>query len=368
MMDILRGSNGIAESMITDLREALADAALHALVQGGPVSEAEAGAAALRLAYVLGRCRVYGIVLPEELQGDLPPEVALAACRFGTEAAQELIASIQRLPQLWDEVDPVTAEALCLDTLQARHDLWCCNVAIDDALDRVLEELPESSVELEQAFDNFQRAVEALDEILLSKDIAPLLATVSSAPLLENWRKMLAFPYDELLPWWLDDTLPDIRRQEWESAESFYQELIDAQAPAVSPEYYARRATPIWTVDSLTAIPLAHAVAAAPKYLALRVSRLITWRSPDNRFKAVLSLPHAISAGELFCIEFRRRDDSPAKELAGVNVRFCTVELQIDQEGLARLPWETVRDQLRSLPALAPLQLHVDGVEWPQED
>jgi hypothetical protein len=180
-----------------------------------------AAPAAYELALALGRCRLLNAEpacakLSASSDFTLAPPVALAAAR---ELSGRLERWGQRAEGLLDQLDgatPVRAADLCLGLLEARIEAWAAYVAIDEAYSAAVERAggldPDSdgspagfSGEIDALLDRMQAFDDALQEA------EPLLATAAAAPgsrLLENWNALLAAPYRQSPPWWLEVALP----------------------------------------------------------------------------------------------------------------------------------------------------------------
>ncbi len=351
--------SGLFVNLVEELEAALSDEALGA--ERFNNGDAQSGAAALQLACAVGRCKVYGVTLPEDLDGDLPPDVALAACQYGQEVAERMAERSRALPDLWDEAPSGVAEDLCLELLEVRHDLWCAGVAILDTYGRTLDEQRDIADRLNEAVDAFQEALARWDEALQAAETLDILATVSDSPLLENWRALLAEPYRAIPPWWLS-SLGDRARRVHDSAEELFHQIHSAVGVAW------RRTQPrsfhVLTVRRILQVPASPAVAAAQPNYELPIRELVQWRSPDGQYKAVLSLPASVKVDSMFCIEFRQRDDEPARNLAGHTARLCGLEFSINQDGLLCKEWHLLTESLQSLNPDSALVLEVDGIAW----
>ena len=99
------------------------------------------------------------------------------------------------------------AEDLRLGLLESRTEAWAAWLALDasyaaalDAGDAEAENLSRLSA----AMDSVITRLDDFDEAL--QQCEPCLAVSNDAPLLANWRKLLAEPFREAPPWWLERT------------------------------------------------------------------------------------------------------------------------------------------------------------------
>jgi len=82
-------------------------------------------------------------------------------------------------------------------------------------------------------------ALATLDDQLQQDEQIRLLSVATEMSLLDNWRKMLAEPYRDPLPWWLDGRLEaaaDEMRQFIDSDQTFRTVPIRARPSLRSPD------------------------------------------------------------------------------------------------------------------------------------
>ena len=131
---------------------------------------------------------------------------ALAASRRLASLLPQWTEEAQRLEQRLDRVDgEVEANDLCFDLLEARMEAWAAFVAIDEAYQACLVERSAQRAEFATVIDRLLDQTEELDRQM--QDQLALLSLVAPYPLLDNWRKLLGKPYENVLPWWLDGSL-----------------------------------------------------------------------------------------------------------------------------------------------------------------
>jgi hypothetical protein len=307
-----------------DLRDALADPDVRA---GGPAGEN----AAYRLAVALGRCRLFGVPPGEDLDGVLPPPLAVAAAAEMTRLLTDAAAEAERLGERWEAVrDPAEADDLCAGLLGARMDTWAASLALDEAYhDSTAEGSPEAP-DVGAALDRVYTALDQFDRALERQ--TDVLATITGTRLLENWRALLAPPFAEDLPWWLDGQLEEAAQHN------------DAEAVRTLP------GPGLWTEvrrqshrapGGAPVLPLMGAgrLAAAdtPRTESASPGQTLCWLSPDRAWRAELLLPDEFTPEEERIrrpLNFTRRtDDHPATELAGRPVRLASAQGTIDENG-----------------------------------
>ncbi|MCL6502310.1 MAG: hypothetical protein K6T86_06455 [Pirellulales bacterium] len=326
-----------------DLAEALAAPALSQW-EGSTPPSAEVPLAAYQVAVALGRCRLFGVD-PGELDGTLPPDMALAAaCQLACYLSEWTHVDVPTLPQRWeDAADPAEAEEMCLELLEARMEAWAAFVAIDEAYAATLvagdaPPHPETAARLAHELDGLPARLDAFDHALAEQ--IPLLATAADTQLLNNWRALLAPPYRELLPWWLDGTLE-------RAAQQAYQQML-AELPRSSTAAIPLPAPPPHR-PSPALVAYRQALASAPS-LAARVAdrpatTLLGWNAPDGRFTAYL--PLSTEPRTDFTLSFFAITGEPATQLAGTQVELDGVEGVINDQGQTLLSSERLRSAPR---------------------
>jgi hypothetical protein len=298
---------------------------------------AVAGKAAYALALALGRCRLFGVAPGPDLDGTLPADLALRAARVLAEVARQAAADARRLPEAWDACeDAVEAESLGLDLLHLRMDAWAAFLAVDEGyLDALEERVPEAA-EMGATIDD---VLEALDEFDRSaREQVDFLAAAAETNLLDNWRGLLAPPYGNALPWWLDGTLEAAARR-----------LVREDVEEVP------RRPPAWLPPVRQKL-----IAAGGPTIPPRPARLLAWADPAGRHTAELVLPDRFESTDAHVtVVFRRPDRLAAVELADppTAVELAGARGQIGAGGAARFP-------LAALRGTAEPTLVVGGVPW----
>jgi hypothetical protein len=173
----------------------------------GERTAADTSAAAYRSAIALGRCRLLGSARVDLAELTLAPAV-------GISAAQELELRLRRwarraksLPSEMRGATAPRASDLCMGILEARLEAWAAYLAIDESYSAALDRADASTDAFSQAIDAALDGLAAFDDAIQFAE--PLVASVATAPgsrLLDNWKKLLAAPYRQSPPWWLDCT------------------------------------------------------------------------------------------------------------------------------------------------------------------
>ncbi|HVC98627.1 MAG TPA: hypothetical protein VND64_33480 [Pirellulales bacterium] len=158
----------------------------------------------------LGFCRLYGIDVPADLATQigqaLSPDMVVTVARVLAGVLTTAIDDAESLPSRFDDAEPIEDQSICTDFLHKMMEFWAAFVVIDDEYQSHLCEggpLGEFSATMDRVLEGFQ----ALDDLLQQDERLRLLSVAAEIPLLENWRRMLAAPFNESPPWWLDGTL-----------------------------------------------------------------------------------------------------------------------------------------------------------------
>lgn len=197
------------------LLESLEDPALDEFDTNQAPSE-KAKKAAYNVAVGLGKCRLFGIKVPEDIDGFLPANMAVAAAEVAAEETRRCAEWAKRLVEVFDNSLGYEAMDHCCGVLESCMDVYAAMQAIMDSLDA------EWDGELFCAAHQLAMAIDERDRILWEKDNLEILSIVVELPLLANWRSTLVEPWRTALPWWLDGTLEEIAEQiEQECRRSF---------------------------------------------------------------------------------------------------------------------------------------------------
>ncbi len=330
-----------------DLRDALTDPDLDKVGTDGG-AELDAARAAYRLAVALGHCRLFGVDAGEERDGVLPPHLALAAASELARVLRTWAELAADLGTRWDTaVDPAEADNLCAGLLGARMEAWATGLALDEAQQDCAEEGDARAAALAGAIDRVQDALDSFDTALEAQ--AEVLATVTGTRLLDNWRALLAAPYKEDLPWWLDGRLEETARRSgaeavrtlpgptaWAEARRRAGRSVEAaptrpasSAGALAPPSEVHRAG---EESPIPAVELGFDLAADEEQVPVMPATTFSWGAASGAWLAVLLVPTPLSEKEdqkPRRLRFVRcADSSPATELQGQPVWFghMTVE------------------------------------------
>jgi len=353
------------------VKEALAEPALEEFNQPETQPSASARAAAYQLAVALGRCRVFGQELPEDLDGVLPAAEAVAAAQQATILVQRWVKDLGNLGMRWDEAIPEVAESMCAEVLEERMELQFVVEAVSEAYQELLEEGDAEAAQLEAALDELAANVERFDEALQQLEILALLSTVVDLPLLDNWRAFLSGPYREMPPWWLDGTLEAVAEERdrvvvatLPRAEVWRQiSAQEAGRPAILHLSMVSHARHVASLIFNIAQPIA--VAADTPVGTPEVRALLRWRSPDGRLVARLSVPREAYPEDRLVLELLSGDESrEATELRGKRIWLGGVEAQVEEKGIARIPLGLLRESLGQPEAELTLEVEHRGEKW----
>ena len=203
---------GCAES----LRRALSRAELSAFDDESTRIVSENEQAALWLAVALGRCRLFGVD-PGDLNGVLPQRTAIAAA---AECSRQLRHWTENFGAFARRCDNGDVDSDC--DLEAGHflfirmDIWAAVIAIDEAYEASLLDKGASTGRFRRVIG--QLAVDSRTFDTVMQDNMEVICMAANTELLKNWRDLLAPPYRNALPWWLDRTLEAVADQIEENA------------------------------------------------------------------------------------------------------------------------------------------------------
>jgi len=350
-----------------ELTAALEQPELSVLEDGGEIT-APIREAAVALATALGQCRLFGVELPEDLDGTLPLRTATAAAEGLVERLRRDTEDARALGPRWDQAtDQVEEHDLVCGLLEARMDAWAALLAVEEA-SLAAQEDGEIANASEQERKRFGEAVEAMIDALADFDNAledekGLLSVAADTNILDNWRASLAPEHSQPLPWWLDGTLE-------EEGDRAYKEVLEWMSHVEQRARLSRlHSTPEpailpWrpVVSPPTLLAAAEAAAedqpfAPPLY----------WQSPDGRYEARLIFPPRLAcpADEPLGVYFERvEDQKPAVELAGEPIRLGDLPLTIDDQGRAAF----VLSQLPDSESPPELRVGASATPWTRLD
>jgi hypothetical protein len=180
-----------------------------AWVQGGESygerTSSDTSAAAYRSAIALGRCRLLGSSRAELAELALAPAVGMSAARELALRVKQWSQQAKSLPFDMRGATAPRASDLCMGILEARLEAWAAYLAIDESYSAAVDRADASTDAFSQAVDAVLDGLAAFDDAIQFAE--PLVTTAAAAPgsrLLDNWKKLLAAPYRQSPPWWLD--------------------------------------------------------------------------------------------------------------------------------------------------------------------
>ena len=188
---------------VQQLREALAAPELEKF-DTGPDAAAEDAAA--KVAVALGYCEIFGLDAGED-EGVLPVPEALGATKALMREITNLRRAVDTLPEQWDNAPIGEEEAVCVDVLMRRMDVWTASIALNEAALAAVFEGDPMAQELCDRLNLISKEIGQLDEMLRQQENLELLSTLVDTELLRNWKALLIEPYASLPPYWLDGTL-----------------------------------------------------------------------------------------------------------------------------------------------------------------
>lgn len=152
--------------------------------------------AAASVAWSIGFCRLFGVVVKEELDGVLPRSVAIAASVWLTSRIQLWTEDTLALKAKCDGSDPWYEQDLILSRIEHRMRAWAAQLAISEAFQNDEHEFPAEFRSMLEFLERFDRAFLQEKEFIFS--------AAANTYLLENYRSMLVAPYNNPLPFWLE--------------------------------------------------------------------------------------------------------------------------------------------------------------------
>lgn len=184
---------------------------------------------AAKLVSSVGFCRLYGIEVPHEysllIDQSWPREILVVAVDEAIRLLQFATKNASTLPQDFDEAEALEDRDYCTSMLFFMMKAWAMFVAIDEQYQFHLSTANDLSSHFSKLMDDLFTAQDAFDAEIQKEEQMSLLSVATELPLLDNWRNMLAKPYLELLPWWLDGTLEEIAEKT--------KELIDEEFESI---------------------------------------------------------------------------------------------------------------------------------------
>ena len=318
---------------VETLRMVLHDPALNHVNPDGSLTP-ETTSAILLLAQTIGYCRLYGIVVPEELDGSLPASTAVSAIRILMTVMHDAMQDADAYAERWELCrSQEEMELLACDLLRVRMHAWSIFVAIDEAAVATARDQDPDTDDIERMIEVLVDAIQRFD-VALRRD-EELLISALETRLIENWRSMLSDEYQMALPWWLDGTL--------ERTATRIQQSINSSNPVfgISAPQTTTEIVPLVDLQRfarLQAIP-APPVLVAQSSIQPPHQAAIEWRSPNDLsgITAKLLIPRQRDASENTTC--RLQFHGTAKEsLVGLPVGLGTARAIIQSRELPSLP------------------------------
>ena len=331
---------------------------------------------AYEIAAALGFCRLWDIELEEDLDGDLPPEIAIAAAEHLVVQAARLKEQTESLPEQWDTAETdLEWDQWSGGILTARMEIWAAWVAIDQAYEACLENQDEQTETLEQALDANGESLDKLDEAMRGQ--ADLLSWITHEFLLENWRRMLAESFCLPFPWWLDGTLEQAAKEQQTDADLVFP---DRETLERLERIVWERETPrpirlsdmfIYSADVLPEADRSLAAAVEkgkPRHLHWR------WRHPDNNgdtAELYLQIWPPLAPDDEFVLRFRDSRGTPTKSYLGREVYLAGQLGESDATG--KFVFKGYGDFVAAAKAAGGVLLQVEvsggvGEYWPKQE
>ncbi|MCS7238204.1 MAG: hypothetical protein NZ899_08045 [Thermoguttaceae bacterium] len=351
------------ELLRTELIEALSDPRLEAFDESPWDVSPEAEAAAYELALALGRCAICGVDLPEEIDGTLPAPEATAAARRLAEVCKDLCELIKTLGERWEEAEtPEEGELLVAEVFEGLMETYAVMEALSQAYLAMEEDDDPNLRRFIIEFDRAAEAIRQLDEKAQDPEVLPLLSMVVDLPLYENWKSSLANSFASAPPWWLSGILEATAEQVNEETDSLVREAIQ-RAGGIVP--------PVSAISSHRVIPeqvfpakVVSLAAAGPSEVGSRRESRFWWRSPDGKFFARLTIPRQYPESGRVPVEILGAKGLLAREWAGQPVRLNGVEVDADENAIARFPLEEVRKAVEDAGGQLTLEVGAPPQLW----
>jgi hypothetical protein len=277
----------------TGRRALLAAARADPRLKAGDADPGGFARAAYRWAVALGYCRLFDVPCGR-YNGPPPGPAALAAVRALTDELERWARDAAGLVDEWlDAPGPDDADAVAERWVTRRTDALAAQVALAEAERAVRADDPAAGEELSAAIDAAEAGpLRRLDELLELPRHKEILGTVIDVPPASNLRALLAGPYRERPPWWLDPAaLPT--GGEWPGEKEPEDEFVGDPGfptePAGRVERYRRAEYQLVPPEF------------AGKFAGQEVNapgREILWVNPDGTAKLVLPLPDLMTAEE----------------------------------------------------------------------
>jgi hypothetical protein len=311
--------------LVSEFLEALEDPALiSAEDRGGPLLTGDERQAALRLAIVLGRIRLFG-VNTGDLDGDLPTDLALGAAEELKRYIADLRQDAQNLEARCGAAESDIEEAdLAADLLDGAMDVWAANTALHEAWLNLWLRESDGDGEgraLAKAIEECRDVFRELDRSL--RECRDTLTAACDTELISNWRATLEEDAREEAPWWVAGEL------EQRAAELQSELLADLARRFVKGPSRS-------TIRFADVVGPHRALRAAAGAAESSRPHVLRWRGPEGVLAEMHVSPKWPDDREVRLVFSDEGSGAPIKSLAGTAVRLAGVQGQIDGDGIAR--------------------------------
>jgi hypothetical protein len=154
---------------------------------------------AYALAVALGRCRLFGVAVPDRDDRTLTPDGFRLAF---VHLKHRVRWAVRRLHHSDMYSGALRLQNHALEALEARMDVQAAYLALDEAYAAALYDGSPEAPAMSRRHTQVRRLINLFDGNL-QKNL-PLLRLAASTYLLDNWRRLLAPSYRDCPPWWLD--------------------------------------------------------------------------------------------------------------------------------------------------------------------
>lgn len=224
----------------------------------------------------LGFCRIYGITLPLDLKtlltSPLPVELLAPAIAGMLHMLESATDDARTLPARFDNSEPLEDRSHCTSILHSLMELWAMYIVVDDEYQHRLGQGRSNDSSFVAWMHRLLDAFSALDAEVQRDEQMRLLSVATELPLLDNWRKMLAQPFREHLPWWLDGALEEAATQV--RRDIICESIFGGTEPAGVSPALAHAVSPRSNSDAFAAVEN-FVLAAAPSGLLGEVTNIV---------------------------------------------------------------------------------------------
>lgn len=298
------------------------------------VSDAS-GEAALELARWLGACRVLGINLPDEFDGEMLPTMAIAVAHALKRRLADCIASTNDLPAIASTVlDSEELIDVCADLIDCRFYSYFAEEVLIDAWISAWDSRHPAAMTLKNHNTTIREFIEEFDRVLLEN--VEHFEQLALTSYFHNWRIRWDACTDALAPPWISGKMEPslLATQNTRSVR---------QTPSTAAwKEYSPRLLSATDIDKSS-------------------HEMHEWLCPaDRSLSAIMIVPIPPKNGDdtEVQIAFEHRDERPAQHMEGRLVECAGCATTIDRDGKAVFTYGQLRLVQQSL------NLTVDGLRW----